>query len=132
VLINALENEIDAITAALATKQMIVSGNCPPGQAIRQVNSDGTVVCEVDDGGATGLAIVTAQQCLEGIAPAGFAGSTVFCPAGYTMTGGGHHSHSFWINDSRPVSNSWHVTGQNASSFFSHLCLYAACMRLVP
>ena len=48
-LIDGLQNEIDAINAQLALTQTLIGGNYPAGSAVPQVNSDGSVVCEVDD-----------------------------------------------------------------------------------
>ena len=50
---------ITANTQALAAKQERVSGACNAGSAIRQVNADGTVVCQ-NAGGTTGFASVSA------------------------------------------------------------------------
>lgn len=50
---------ITANTQALAAKQERVSGACNAGSAIRQVNADGTVVCQ-NAGGLTGFASVSA------------------------------------------------------------------------
>lgn len=50
---------ITANTQALTAKQERVSGACNAGSAIRQVNADGTVVCQ-NAGGTTGFASVSA------------------------------------------------------------------------
>lgn len=50
---------ITANTQALAAKQERVGGACSAGSAIRQVNADGTVVCQ-NAGGTTGFASVSA------------------------------------------------------------------------
>lgn len=50
---------ITANTQALAAKQERVSGACTAGSAIRQVNPDGTVVCQ-NAGGTAGFASVSA------------------------------------------------------------------------
>ena len=40
-----------------------VIGSCSPGESIRVINSDGTVVCEVDDEGSSGTPSITVYQC---------------------------------------------------------------------
>lgn len=44
--------------------QSRVSGICAPGSSIRQINTDGTVACEVDDSGSGGVTSVTATAPL--------------------------------------------------------------------
>jgi len=42
--------------------QRLVTGSCPPGESIRAINADGTVICEVDDDGDTTYAAGTGMS----------------------------------------------------------------------
>ena len=52
-----IDNEAAARAAADALLQARVNGVCFPGSSIRQINSDGTVICEPDDVGSGGGAL---------------------------------------------------------------------------
>jgi competence protein ComGC len=51
---SSLKAGIDAVEIAANSKQSRVSGVCAAGSSIRVVNADGTVTCQLDNGGAGG------------------------------------------------------------------------------
>ncbi len=51
---SSLKAGIDAVEASVNSKQSRVSGTCAAGSSIRVVNADGTVTCQLDNGGSGG------------------------------------------------------------------------------
>lgn len=59
-------NKMNNIKDAVNSKQNLIRGTCPAGQSIRQINTDGTVTCEVDSVGSGDITEVTAGPGLTG------------------------------------------------------------------
>jgi len=91
-LIAVMQAEIASIQETQELYQLLVSGSCPAGHAIREIAADGSVICEVID--VTGSSAVTQVRAFQ-IEPTvnGYAQATATCPAGSILTGGG-----FWGN----------------------------------
>lgn len=153
--IGLLNTQLTSLQAELATKQNRVNGVCGAGSSIRQINADGSVVCEVDTVSAGVGSFVTTNVTRNAEIPGAglFAGSltlSAWCPSTYRVTGGGYSVSGYgdvWDGDERLVAvvadrhygNSWRVSAYNdnvvicafgSCSGKSRLYVYAKCGRV--
>lgn len=129
ILIDSLQAQITNINGLLAAKQNVINGSCPSGYSIRQINANGSVVCEYDDGGSSNISRVVVSQVGPQASRGAYQSVNVQCPSGYTVTGGGYHMHEQQTQDSRPSGNGWHV-GTFNNGYFADIVVYANCIRL--
>ncbi len=88
------------------TIQKRVTGTCPPGQSIQTISESGAVTCEVDNGSNLGVVRIRGPAVGQGTTTFS---TTVTCPAGKVVTGGGveglastsHLDNSFPISDTQ-------------------------------
>ena len=102
--------------------QRRVSSNCSAGSSIREINADGSVVCETDNSGGTlSCNVVTCSAPGDSLC-------TATCSAGYIMTGGGishiGEDKVYWVQ-SYPSGNGWRCGIDD----FSAVC-YSRCCRI--
>lgn len=141
-LITVLQQEIEMINQDLTMKQNIVNGNCPQGESIRQINSDGSVVCEVDDGGIAGAGDVQVYKVYNyATVDPGLIGNLIaWCPNGWKNTGGGFSGWNLQTYTSIPThvsmdpgfsTNGWKVLSLNNNTYSGTMFTYAVCIRHV-
>ena len=137
-LIATMQSELDALAVALSMKQNVINGFCPDGSAIREVLTDGSVVCENDDvgGGAgtlTGLFVYNSSYTAGGRN----GGATAFCPSEYKATGGGFYAYGMQVY--RSFTNPWEpyydsgytVASWTNTNYYGRTgYAYAMCMKV--
>lgn len=129
--ISVLSSELEAARLVLAEKQRIISGSCPAGQSIRVVNSDGSVVCEVDDIGRSGIVQTYVYQSLH-VGYGSNGSATVTCPSGYTIASGGYtksgNFHDIYANGPS-FNNGWTISVGTALLGTADVNVYGVCIQ---
>ena len=124
-----LESELAAVKATLDTKQNIISGTCPDGQYVYEIDAaTSTLVCRADLG-ANGLAVSTVLKTEDIPAQSSDVGVLAECPAGSVPTGGSADAASgLEIAAQGIVANGYSVTVANPTAAALPLNVTATCL----
>jgi len=140
-LITALQQEIGSINERLAMKQNIVNGTCPAGEAVRQINQDGSVACQVL---GAGVGSVTTYRIYNyrRLAPNTKGSIELLCNSGDLVTGGGFVGgwgySGMLVYESAPGylglypngNDFWKVSAKNNGVLADDLIARAICMTV--
>jgi len=135
-MINQLESKIESLNTALQFKQNVVNGTCPEGEAMSQVNPDGSVVCKVvsGQGGSEDPNIFRIYQTTY-VPKYTTKTVSVSCPVGSTITGGGAKLSYTSITSPKAdlagtmvEGNSVTATVETASTW-NYINIYAICLN---
>ena len=134
-----VQTQINFLQDALNTKQGAITGSCPSGSSIRQINPDGSVICQEDSSSGSG-----AGQFVTKISPvqtASFGQSVSYamsCPSGYILSNVGYSSSAYvTINQAAyPSLATGFVVGSHSNAAFSDrqgfFQLYLRCQAASP
>jgi TolA-binding protein len=124
-----LESELAAVKATLDTKQNIISGTCPDGQYVYEIDAaTSTLVCRADLG-ANGLAVSTVLKTEDIPAESSDVGVLAECPAGSVPTGGSADAApDLDIAAQGIVANGYSVTVANVTGAALPLNVTATCL----
>lgn len=86
-MIEQLNDQIAQINEALEFKQNVISGSCPSGEAVSQINVDGSVVCQVVSGSGGQTSTFRVYNFVN-VARGEAARVEVTCPDGSSYVGG--------------------------------------------
>jgi hypothetical protein len=119
-----LTGEIDNIQNILATKQDIISSQCPAGQYVSSI-SQSTVICRADSVQPAVYTVFTYKNIASNTTDI----ITAACPPATAVTGGSHQSAYLLINGEGidPLNNGWSVNATNLTTGSLPLISIATC-----
>ncbi len=123
-----LTSEIAAVKTTLETKQDIISGTCPEGQYVYEIDAEtSTLVCRADLG-AKGLIVSTVLKT-EQIPAESAVDVLAECPAGSVPTGGSAQATpELQITEEGIVTNGYSATVANPTDAALTLNVTAICL----
>jgi len=123
----------------LNTKQGLITGSCPSGSSIRQINPDGSVTCQEDSSSGSGAGQYITR--ISTVQTASFGQSVSYamsCPSGYVVSNAGYSSSAYvTINQvAYPSLTTGFVVGSHSNAAFSdrqgYFQLYLRCQAASP
>lgn len=136
--LTSLQQELADVRAELNAKQNLIVGSCPAGSSIRQIDSAGGVICELDDAGAGGgggasTIVLTDPFNASVVVPAAAIGyGFVSCPSGYLPLSAGYSVPTYLnVFYSVPAGSfGWMVGAYNPSGTTTTMYVTVRCGKL--